>query len=135
MVENLRGKVVEFESRARKLRSRAIEYFNLYDKDSIRRLVTSDRSEIINSIRKLYEGLRKDITRVFHSDSSVSGFPLIKEENIYYEYHLLEMIACLDQISGFLEGKKEEIVGMIKINGQDGLNMVSWWVFALVVSM
>lgn len=109
LVEDLRGKVVEFESRARKLQNRAVEYFNLFRQEPIRAMVI--RSRTIDSLCGLYERLRSDVTKSFHSDSSVYGFPLKPKKNVYHEDDLLNIVACLDQIVGFLEGKKQEIIG------------------------
>ncbi len=109
LVENLRGKVVEFESRARKLQNRAVEYFNLFRQDPISALVI--RGDTIDSLCELYDKLRRGVTESFHSDSSVYSFPLKPKKNVYHDDDLLKIIAYLDQIIGFLEGKKQEIIG------------------------
>lgn len=103
LTEYLRGKITEFMSRTKALRSRAIEYYRIFKGATL----FSTQRKIIMGMCVLYDRLVQSIQEIFKADPSVQSFPLkLKKYASEREEDLLDIIAYLDQIIGFLEGKR-----------------------------
>jgi hypothetical protein len=66
--------------------------------------------EIVQSYFNMYDNVRNEVVRLFHSDAAVHSIPHLSIGNSGRQ-ELLKLIAGSNQIIGFLEGKQVDILG------------------------
>jgi len=103
----LEGKIYGLLERAKILRSDAIEYFNYVVK---RRLIEANKG-VLKTYSDIYKGIKNDVTKLFSSDSTVWSLPSLEIVHETSKYELLKLTSGLDQVIGFLEGKRVEVLG------------------------
>ena len=103
MSVDLRGKIHGLIKRAVNLRQDAIAYYQAMATMS----TTRGHSNVLKTYFKIYNSIRNDVVGLFHSsDKTVNNLPLLFLGDEHSLGELIILVANLDQVTGFLEGKQ-----------------------------
>jgi len=100
-------KLIEFEERAKNLRSYITTLYKLITNGGIYSS-SSEEDAIIQAI-KIYDVLKNDVVSFFSDDPTVGSIPSTKDLKAKPD-HLLILSSFVDQMLGFLKGKKSVMV-------------------------
>jgi len=95
-------KIIEFEERAKKLKSDITELYNISIQSPF---IYISEEYVIERIIKIYENLRKDIVSFFKDDPTIRSIPSAEDLRTSSDDFLI-LSSYVDQILGFLKGKK-----------------------------
>ena len=110
MSADLEGKIYGLIQRTKKLMSDAIGYFDYIEKTSSSRWA---KENVLETYFKIYKGIRNDVITLFYSDATVHNLPSLSVElkGSGSNTELLRLVAGLDQVIAFLEGKQVGALG------------------------
>jgi hypothetical protein len=103
----LAGKIHELMQRAKNLRNNVAKY---HTHATVSMKGYGD-SRVLETHFQIYTNLRNDIIKLFHSDTTVNSLLSLSPEDRFELSDLVILIAGLDQIIGFLEGKQVDVLG------------------------
>lgn len=97
------GKVYGLIQRAKSLRNNVIGYWGT-------QLFYAD-SRMLETYFEIYDKIRNDVIGLFPSDKTVHSLPYLGVVKRLDKDELLRIVAGLDQITSFLEGKEIDVLG------------------------
>ena len=106
MSAHLRGKLHGLIQRAYKLKLDA----NAYYISLVASSMLGD-STVLETYFKIYDSIRNEVVGLFYSDTAVHSLPSLTRGMINRPTELLKLVAGLNQVIGFLEGKQLDAYG------------------------